>query len=56
MSYDQTTIAYVQKRQTEGKTRREIIRCLKRTQPLLYCPDQPVSRAQMASFIIRSLP
>ena len=30
MSYDQTTIAYVQKRQTEGKTRREIIRCLKR--------------------------
>ena len=26
------------------------------TQPLLYCPDQPVSRAQMASFIIRSLP
>ena len=30
MSYDQTTIAYVQKRQTEGKTRRETIRCLKR--------------------------
>ena len=26
------------------------------TQPLRYCPDQPVSRAQMASFIIRSLP
>jgi len=30
MSYDQTTIAYVRKRQTEGKTRKEIIRCLKR--------------------------
>ena len=28
--YDQTTIAYTQKRQTEGKNRREIIRCLKR--------------------------
>ena len=24
-------------------------------QPLLYCPDQPVTRAQMASFIIRAL-
>ena len=30
MSYDPATIAYVQKRQTEGKTRRETIRCLKR--------------------------
>ena len=30
MRYDQTTIAYTQKRQTEGKTRKEIIRCLKR--------------------------
>ncbi len=30
MSYDQATIAYIQKRQTEGKTRREILRCLKR--------------------------
>ena len=30
MRYHPTTIAYVQKRQTEGKTRREIIRCLKR--------------------------
>ena len=30
MRYDQTTIAYTQKRQTEGKNRREIIRCLKR--------------------------
>ena len=30
MRCDQTTIAYVQKRETEGKTRREIIRCLKR--------------------------
>ena len=30
MRYDQTTIAYAQKRQTEGKNRREIIRCLKR--------------------------
>ena len=29
MRCDQTTIAYVQKRETEGKTRREIIRCLK---------------------------
>ena len=28
--YDQTTITYVQKRRTEGKTRPEIIRCLKR--------------------------
>ena len=26
------------------------------TQPLLYCPDQAVTRAQMASFIIRALP
>ena len=25
-------------------------------QPLLYCPDQSVARAQMASFIIRALP
>lgn len=25
-------------------------------QPLLYCPDQSVTRAQMASFIIRALP
>ncbi len=24
--------------------------------PLLYCPDAPVTRAQMASFIIRALP
>ncbi len=24
-------------------------------QPLLYCPDQPITRAQMASFIIRAL-
>ena len=30
MRYDQTTIEYVQKRQAEGKTRKEIIRCLKR--------------------------
>ena len=30
MRYDQATIAYVQRRQKEGKTRREIIRCLKR--------------------------
>ena len=30
MCYDQTTIEYTQKRQTEGKSRREIIRCLKR--------------------------
>ena len=30
MRYHPATIAYVQKRQTEGKTRREIIRCLKR--------------------------
>ena len=30
MRCDQTTIAYVHKRQAEGKTRREIIRCLKR--------------------------
>ena len=29
MRCDQTTIAYVHKRQAEGKTRREIIRCLK---------------------------
>ena len=28
--YDPTTIGYVNKRRTEGKTRREIIRCLKR--------------------------
>ena len=28
--YDQTTITYVQKRRAEGKTRPEIIRCLKR--------------------------
>ena len=26
------------------------------TTPLLYCPDEPVTRAQMASFIIRALP
>ena len=26
------------------------------TRPLRYCPDQSVSRAQMASFIVRSLP
>ena len=26
------------------------------TTPLLYCPDQAVTRAQMASFIIRALP
>jgi len=26
------------------------------TRPLRYCPDQSVSRAEMASFIIRSLP
>ena len=25
------------------------------TDPLMYCPDQPVTRAQMASFIIRAL-
>ena len=25
-------------------------------QPLLYCPDNPVTRAEMASFLIRSLP
>ena len=25
-------------------------------EPLLYCPDEPVTRAQMASFITRSLP
>ena len=25
-------------------------------EPLLYCPDQPVTRAEMASFLIRSLP
>ena len=25
-------------------------------QPLLYCPDQSVTRAQMASFLIRALP
>ena len=25
-------------------------------QPLLYCPDNPVTRAEMASFIIRALP
>ena len=30
MRYDQTTIAYTQKRRAEGKTRKEIIRCLKR--------------------------
>ena len=30
MRYNQATIAYVQRRQKEGKTRREIIRCLKR--------------------------
>ena len=26
------------------------------TTPLLYCPDAPVTRAQMASLIIRALP
>ena len=30
MRWDPTTIAYTQRRQAEGKTRREIIRCLKR--------------------------
>ena len=30
MRHDQATIEYTQKRQAEGKTRREIIRCLKR--------------------------
>ena len=30
MLHDQATIEYTQKRQTEGKSRREIIRCLKR--------------------------
>ena len=30
MRCDQTTIEYTQKRQAEGKNRREIIRCLKR--------------------------
>ena len=30
MRYDQTTITYTQKRRAEGKTRKEIIRCLKR--------------------------
>ena len=30
MRYDQTTINYTHHRQAEGKTRREIIRCLKR--------------------------
>ena len=30
MRCDQTTIEYVEKRRAEGKTRREIIRCLKR--------------------------
>ena len=31
MRCDQTTIEYVEKRRAEGKTRKEIIRCLKRT-------------------------
>ena len=30
LSFDERTIAYAQRRQTEGKTRRETIRCLKR--------------------------
>ncbi|WP_338673587.1 hypothetical protein V1460_11145 [Streptomyces sp. SCSIO 30461] len=30
MQYHQPTIAYVARRTTEGKTKREIIRCLKR--------------------------
>ena len=52
MRYDQTTIAYAQKRQTEGKNRREIIRCLKRhiareIYHLLTNPPETPNRAHL---------
>ncbi len=48
MRYHPTTIAYVQKRQTEGKTRREIIRCLKRhiAREIRHLLTQPTANTQ----------
>ena len=48
---------------TEGNTHQANIDALAaagitagcKTDPLRYCPDQPVTRAQMATFLVRAL-